>query len=415
MHLDEQPWSLTARWVFPVSGPPLEGGVVTVRGDRIVAVEPHGARTADSDLDNAAILPGFVNAHTHLDLTGLRGLAPPSPDFPAWLRQVVRHRRGRSAEQVPLDIQAGLDECLHFGTTLIGDIDGGGGSWDTLVPAPMRAVVFKEMLGLTTDRASQTWADAVDWQVAHPATMTCRAGVSPHAPYSIRSSLFFAATFTGVPVAIHLAETAAEGELLADRSGPFVPFLRDLGVWAPDGLAKDYQHVLGLTNGLQPTLIVHGNYLRSERLPDNASLVYCPRTHAAFGHPPHPFREFLARGVRVVLGTDSLASNPDLSVLHEARFLHRLYPDLPGAVLLRMATLSGAEALGWADETGSLTPGKSADLVVLPLPDHDDADPHRLLFDSDSAVSAVLFRGRWTRPRSPRVKLPGHSATPPSE
>jgi cytosine/adenosine deaminase-related metal-dependent hydrolase len=149
-----------------------------------------------------------------------------------------------------------------------------------------------------------------------------------------------------------------------------------------------------LTNGLQPTLIVHGNYLRAERFPDNASLVYCPRTHAAFGHPPHPFREFLARGVRVALGTDSLASNPDLSILNEARFLHRRHPDLPAEVLLRMATLSGAEALGWADETGSLTAGKSADLVVLPLPDRDDPDPHRLVFESDNPVSAVLFRGR---------------------
>src|SRR5439155_6487571 len=98
-----------------------------------------------------------------------------------------------------------------------------------------------------------------------------------------------------------------------------------------------------------------------------ASVVYCPRTHAAFGHAPHPFREFLARGVRVALGTDGLSSNPDLDILAEARFLHRKHPDLPGATLLRMLTLFGAEALGWAGETGSLEPGKAADLVVLPL------------------------------------------------
>lgn len=392
----DQPCSFTAQWVFPVSEPPLPGGVVTLGGDRIIAVEPHGA-PADVDLGNVALLPGLVNAHTHLDLSGLRGLAPPTPDFTAWLRRVIGHRRSRSANQVRADIRSGLDECLRFGTTLVGDIDGGGDSWDTLVSAPLRAVVFREMLGLTRERASRTWADADAWQLAHPATLTCRPAVSPHAPYSIRSSLFFGASFTGVPVALHLAETAAEGELLATHGGPFAAFLRDLGVWAPDGLADDYQHVLRLASGLHPVLVVHGNYLQSERLPENASLVCCPRTHAAFSHPPHPFREFLARGVRVALGTDSLASNPDLDVLAEARFLHRQYPDVAGDVLLQMATLSGAEALGWADETGSLTAGKSADLVVVPLPDRVEVDPHRLVLGTDTPVSAVLFRGRWVR------------------
>ena len=141
-------------------------------------------------------------------------------------------------------------------------------------------------------------------------------------------------------------------------------------------------------------LFVHGNYLaRDTAIRPRDTLVYCPRTHAAFGHAPHPFRHFLARGVRIALGTDSLASNPDLDLLAEARFLHRLHPDLPGDELLRLATLSGAEALGWADQTGSLEVGKSADLVVLPLPEREDADPHSLLFASTLPVRPVLFRG----------------------
>ena len=103
-------------------------------------------------------------------------------------------------------------------------------------------------------------------------------------------------------------------------------------------------------------------------MPPSASIVYCPRTHAAFGHPPHPFRDFLARGTRVALGTDSLASNRDLDMLAEARFVHRKFPEVPGATLLKMATLNGASVLTWGGETGSLTPGKSADLVIVPLP-----------------------------------------------
>jgi cytosine/adenosine deaminase-related metal-dependent hydrolase len=391
-----KPWTLTARWVFPVVAPPLPDGLVTVAGGRIAAVEPRGARRADVDLGAAAVLPGLVNAHTHLDLTGMRGLAPPSPDFTGWLRQVIAHRRARPPEQVRDDIRAGLAESLRCGTTLLGDVSGDGASWDALAGAPLRAVIFREILGLPLDRAAKAWADATDWLAAHPATATCRPGLGPHAPYSVRSALFFAAATTGAPSSVHLAESAAERELLGHRRGPFVEFLRELGVWAPDGLAEGPEHVLRLFNGLTPALFAHGNFLRADApVPDNGTVVYCPRTHAAFGHPPHPFRDLLARGVRVALGTDSLASNPDLDLLAEARFLHRLYPDFPGAKLLHLATLAGAEALGWADETGSLAPGKSADLVVIPLSSREDGDPHRLVFASDLPVGRALWRGRW--------------------
>jgi cytosine/adenosine deaminase-related metal-dependent hydrolase len=388
--------SLTARWVFPVAGPPVERGIVTIRGEQIGAVEPHGSRTADIDLGNAAILPGFVNAHTHLDLSGLRGKCPPSPDFTSWLRQVIAHRRAATPEQTQADIRAGLAECLRYGTTLVGDIASGGASWDALSEAPLRAVIYYELLGLSEERAATAWEAWKWWHRAHPRLPLCRPGVSPHAPYSVRSSLFFGAGASDMPVATHLAETPDELWLLGDRCGPFVAFLKDLGVWDPEGLAEGPDHVLRLMNGLNPVAFAHGNYLRTDApIPANGAIVCCPRTHAAFGHPPHPFRDFLARGVRVALGTDSLGSNPDLDLLAEARFIAARYPDFSGAALLRMSTLSGAEALGWADTTGSLTPGKSADLVVLPLPDRDADDPHRLLFESSAAVSAVMFRGRW--------------------
>ncbi len=395
-------WSLTARWLFPVAGPPLEGGVLTITGDRITAVAPAGSRTPDLDLGNAAVLPGLVNAHTHLDLGGLRGLAPPSPDFTGWLRQVIAHRRSRTPEQVRQDVQAGLAECLRFGTTLLGDISGDGSSWDLVKDAPLRAVVFREMLGLTRERAAQALADAGAWLQSHPATATCRPGLSPHAPYSVRADLFGRAKSLAdkyqAPVAIHLAESPAELELLRRRRGPLVPFLQELGVWDPDGLAGSPTQVMRAATWQLRTrqLFIHGNYLaRSAAVRPQDSVIYCPRTHAAFAHDPHPFRELLQRKRRVALGTDSLASNPDLDVLAEARFLYQLHPDLPGEVVLRLATLSGAEALGWEDETGSLEPGKSADLVVAALPERTDPDPYRLLFDPEAAVRRVLFRGCW--------------------
>lgn len=395
-----EPWTLTARWVFPVDAPPLERGTVTIDGERIAAVEPRGARSADVDLGNVAILPGFVNAHTHLDLSGMRGLAPPSPDFTGWLRRVISHRRERTPEQVREDIQAGVAECLRFGTTLIGDIASLGMSWDLLANSLSRAIVFYELLGLTEERANTALTSARRWLAAHPATMTCRPGLSPHAPYSVRADLFwqvgFLARWMKVAVATHLAESQAEIDLLHNRSGPFVLFLQELGVWDPKGLATGASRVMKACDTSTPRLFVHGNYLApSVRIRRYSTIVYCPRTHAAFGHPPHPFRDFLARGIRVAVGTDSLASNPDLDVLAEIRFLYQRYPDVRAATLLRMASLSGAEALGWAGETGSLTPGKSADLVVLPLPDRDEADPHRLILESTETVREVLWCGRW--------------------
>jgi aminodeoxyfutalosine deaminase len=387
--------TLTARYVFPVAGPPLEGGLVTVADDRIAAVELCGARAWDFDCGDAAIVPGFVNAHTHLDLTGARGQTPPSTDFIGWLRTVIAYRQERSRPQVERDIRRGLAQAVASGTTLLGDIAHEGQSVDALLGAPVRSVVFRELLGLSDERAAAAYEGFVWWRAAFPESATCKPGVSPHAPYSTRRGLFSFAAASGLPMATHLAECAEEAELLASHSGPFVSLLEGLNAWAPKGLAASFRQVLNHGVRGDPALFVHANYLPpGDAIPNNATVVYCPRTHAAFGHPPHPFRQFLARGVRVALGTDSLASNPDLDLLSEARFVHARHPDFPLAALLGMATLRGAEGLGFAGATGSLVPGKSADLAIVGLPARDAADPHELLFASDRPVLATVFRGR---------------------
>jgi len=391
--------TVTARWLFPVAGPPLEGGHLTFVGERITAVEPLGRRAADIDFGNAAILPGLVNAHTHLDLTGMRGLAPPSPDFIAWLRQVIAHRRARTPDEVVADVRVGLAECLASGTTLVGDISADGGSWSMLADTPLRAVVFRELIGLPKDRAERAWQSAQRWLGACPPRPNCRPGLSPHAPYSARVSLIKAVASSGLPVAVHLAESLAERELLEEHAGPFVPFLQEFGAWDPVGLAKSPEHVLRLAASDAPTLFIHGNYLAaSAAVPTTASVVYCPRTHAAFGHSPHSFHDMRGRNIRVALGTDSLASNPDLSILNEIRFLHVEYPELRGELLLQLATLKGAEALGWADSCGSLEEGKSADFIALPLPEREAVDPHVLWLEDDREPAQVWIRGQQASP-----------------
>jgi aminodeoxyfutalosine deaminase len=388
----------TARWVFPVLGLPLPNGTVTVRGDRIEAVQPFGERRADENLGNAAIVPGLVNPHTHLDLSGARGLITPTdPEhFTDWLRGVISYRRSRTPEQVQADIRAGLAECLRTGTTLLGDIASEGASWDVLAAAPTRAVVFREMIGLSAVRSLQVGADSAQWVAADPQLANSRRARSPHAPYSVHGGLYRLFRVRRERWATHLAESPGELLLLANRRGPFREFLEQLGVWEPGCIAPSVEMILQWLADAGPGVIAHANYLsREAAIPPNASVCHCPRTHAAFGHPPHPFREFLARGVRVCLGTDSLASNPDLDILAEARFVRSRYPDFPGEQLLRMVTLSGAEALGWADECGSLEAGKSADFVVVPLPNADAPDPHELLLADHAGERRTLFRGQW--------------------
>jgi cytosine/adenosine deaminase-related metal-dependent hydrolase len=313
----------------------------------------------------------------------------------------------------------GIAECLKYGTTLVGDIASQGLSWPYLTQAPLRAVVFFELLGLPQNRAEQAAKDAQAWLNEHPCTPTCRPGLSPHAPYSVRASLFEAACQLAqagqIPLATHLGETLEEFELLQNRRGPLVEFLSELGAWDPEGLVHAPEEVINYGR-LCSLLVVHGNYLKPSQLAHSdrkMTVVYCPRTHAAFGHPPHPFREILAQGGRVALGTDSLASNPDLNILAEARFVRKSFPDFPSDKLLRMITLSGAEALGWDHETGSLDPGKSADLVVLPLPPNDESEPHDLLFESDSSVSKVMWRGSWIDEQEPASSI-AHAALKPT-
>jgi cytosine/adenosine deaminase-related metal-dependent hydrolase len=373
--------------------------LVMVVGDRIAAVERHGARTAEIDLGNVAIVPGFVNAHTHLDLTGARGLTPPTSDFVGWLRQVIAYRQGRMAEQIQADIQAGIVEAIRHGTTLLGDISADGSSWDLLNAAPLRAVVFREFLGLPRDRHDAVLAAADAWIQTLNESETCRGGLSPHAPYSVSEKaihdLADLAFMRDAHFAIHLAESAAEIELLAHHTGPFVEFLQELNVWDPAALASRPEVVIATQSPRPHQLLVHANYLSPEvPIPPQGSVVYCPRTHAAFGHPPHPLRQFLARDVGVALGTDSLASNPDLSILSEARFIYSRFPDLPGDLVLWLSTVDGARSLCWADETGCLREDYSADFAVVALPNRDAADPHELLFDSDLPVVATWFRGQ---------------------
>ena len=407
--------TLAARYIFPVEGPPIAGGHLTIREGRVARVGPADGGKPDLDLGNVAITPGFVNAHTHLELSPIEaegGEHGGPEDEVAWLRRVIDQRRGITRDDLRAAVCRNLAATLASGTTLVADTTTAGLSWEQVARAPVRAVVFAELIGLSRRRSAQTDQEARDWL----ATVTPEAqvascslpGLSPHAPYSTAGWLYRHAATTRLPLSTHLAEMPEELDLLEHRGGRLRRFLEDLGAWDDDWepigpSPADYIRKGPLRRA--DWLVAHGTYLRPdefwqlrpEAAPDGqrVAVAYCPRTHARFGHAPHPFRALLERGVIVCLGTDSLASTPTLSVLDEARFLRRADPSLPGPLLLTMATLFGAWALRADTVTGSLRPDKSADLAVVALPDREEADPHDLLFDSDLPVVATAFEGTF--------------------
>lgn len=388
------PRRIRSAWILPVDRPPLGNGVVVIDQGCIVDVGPADRLGFAEDWGDVVILPGLVNAHVHLDLTHLRGRLPRPESATGWLKQVMAHRQTTTVEETLQAIAAGAAECLRHGTTCVGDIDGQGLTRQVLAQTPLRGVVYHELLGLAPSRIEKA-RQATNHLPREPEP-SLRAGLSPHAPYSVAFELLAWSVRQNLPLAMHLGEFAEEADLLERRTGPFREFLEGLGLWLPEQLAPSWDAILAELSRQSPWLVAHGNHLPPRLWPKLAggSVIYCPRTHAAFGHPPHPAGRMLAAGVNVALGTDSLASNPDLSLLAEMRFLWQGNGEFDGPTLLRMGTLSGAEALGLSSMVGSLTPGKRADLLALRLPTNARADVHRLLLEGREMPHRLMIGGQ---------------------
>jgi cytosine/adenosine deaminase-related metal-dependent hydrolase len=405
--MDAAVLALKARYVFPICASPLKNGVITLCGGRVASVGQASAAACEiEDLGNVAILPGFVNAHTHLELSDSpRPLGAPGMIFPEWIRHVIEFRRGRTADPHAAVCQ-GLQESLRAGTTTIGDIVQPDWPKEEFERSPLEATAFLEAIGLAPERVAAKLVEARQHVTAGQDARSWRPGLSPHAPYSVRPELFASlvslAAETRTPIAFHLAESREEMQLLASGAGPFRELFESLGVWDPAAIprgTKPLDYLRQLADSRIRSLVIHGNYLDDEEIAlaakarERMSVVYCPRTHAYFGHLRHPLPRLLAAGANVAVGTDSRASNPDLSVFEELRFVARQFPELPLATVLELGTLRSAEALGLLDSVGSLSPGKFANLAIIRLPDRDAEDPHELLFDPQASVEKTYCLG----------------------
>ncbi len=413
---------IRARWLIPVTRPPIENGWIVVRQGRIQSIGQGEGRSPDLDLGDSVVFPALINAHTHLEFSDLtEPLGTSGMAFPDWIREVIRRRdtrnrstpEGDSAVGDSAAVARGWDQLRNSATAFAGEIVALPSSSRTYADIGFRGVVFHERLGLSADSVDTTcreFEQMLDRESARPSTHL-RHGISPHAPYSVHWQLFQAlveiAERRGLPVAMHLAESRDELELLRHRRGPFRRLLSDLGVWHPDAWPGplspiDYLRSLARANRV---LLVHGNYLNdmemdylaSER--NRFSIAYCPRTHEYFGHEPYPLAKFLQRRINVAVGTDSRASNPDLSVAADLQAAAKRFPQLSEGTVLEMATLNAAKALSVEADLGSLDVGKLAWLAAVGIPSGDIgrkpletllAEFHRAVRSRRGLVQAVI-------------------------
>ncbi|MFN4244032.1 MAG: amidohydrolase family protein [Tepidisphaerales bacterium] len=360
--------TLLARWVW--DGRRLVSpGVVVVESGRwkqagdADAVAPD-VGTPSLDLGRVLLTPGLVNFHTHLELGGVARPAPPDPGdegFVDWLLEVMA-RGPRSGDEAAQRARAGLEQCQRFGVYEVHDI--------TRHPREVRraldgqdvhVISYGEVTGMASRRArAQAMLDAAcDTSMLGPAS-SVRPGISPHAPYSTERTVYQAcgrrAAERGWPVSTHLGEVAAERVFLSAHDGPFRRLWDRLGGWSddvPTATLAELQAACG-----PGVLIAHGNDLAADELAASARsagqrvvVVHCPRTHAYFRRPPFDLAARLSSGIALAVGTDSLASSPDLNVLAELRELAKLHPHVPATSLFSMAIADVARApvvLAWS-------------------------------------------------------------------
>lgn len=397
---------IKAAWVVPITAPPIKDGFVEISGQRIVRVGCAGLRgpgPADRDLRQAVITPGLINPHTHLELTAYAGMLKPAP-FWKWIEKLIwlRRQSGRR-ERESHGAAEGAWQSLRAGVTCVGDISRENVSWATLKTVPIRKVCFVELLSLAEEPPrNPAELRAAVAEVEEDELLT--AGVTPHAPYTVPGEQIRAAVSLAHelkrPWCTHWAETVEEVAYLRGdlKAIPLLlrMLLKQCGVRSPGCSPGEYlQECAG---GLTPGLLAHANYLDESDIVGLAAaghtVAYCPRAHAFFGHDTHPFPRLRAAGVKVTIGTDSAASNEDLSILRELQFMWRNFADPPlPDKLLRMVTLDAAKALGLGGQIGSLEGGKAADLAVFRCT-AGALDPITDLIDHAPAPTAVWVAGR---------------------
>ena len=375
-----------SRLIFPPQGPPIEHGFVSIGDDGVTISQnlPDVAPNEVLNLGQVAVIPGLVNAHTHLEFSDLEEpLGEPGTPLCTWIMDVVASRRAQASGDKRQAIRKGLGELKAAGTVAVGEIATLPLEWDWYNDDDVDTVLLLERLSLDPGRMPTLVEEASAFLRDAEAGQQM-AGFSPHAPYSVHPNLLESLCQRSkeceLPLAMHLAESWEEMELLQSGCGAMEQMLIELGAWNPAAIPRGIEmlHYLQQLSTAHHALVIHGNYFGNEELEflaehrDRMTLVYCPRTHHFFEQGEHPVGQLIEMGGSVALGTDSRASNPDLSVFEEAKFVAAHYPQIDPQLVLEMATTVAAKALG--------IPWHDTSMSFVRLPEDCPADPYEALF-----------------------------------
>jgi len=402
---------LRARTVVTMDGPPIANGAVAISGNRIVGVgtvseiQTHHSGEM-KDLGEQVLMPGLINTHCHLDYTCLRGKIPPQGSFTDWIRAINAEKEKLSAEDYLVSIAEGFSESQRFGTTSIANLE----AFPDLIPRlkrpPLRTWWFAELIDVRNPKAAESIVAAA----VQSLKQSDHWGLAPHSPYTASASLYRRcaeiADRDDILLTTHLAESDEEMSMFSAKSGPLYRFLEQLGREMSDCgqetpisrfLAAISTTVSGEPTGKQQWILAHLNkitendFVLLKESPHELHVVHCPRSHHYFGHARFELERLGELGFNICLGTDSLASNDDLSLFAEMRALQRNCPNVPPDYLLETVTLNPARALGQQSALGKIAPGFYADLITIP--DQPTGDMFEQIIAFDQAVPWIMVDG----------------------
>jgi len=372
---------IRARVVVTMDGPPIENGAVVVAGDRILDVGNFSEISKQHstgeiiDLGEQALLPGLINAHCHLDYTCLRGKIPRQKSFADWIRNINAEKAKLSPDDYLSSINEGFAEAKRFGTTAIANLTAFP-ELNARIETPIRTWWLAELIDVRDPSRAN---EVVDAALENLKTAEHR-GLAPHAPFTASANLYRRceeiARREDILLTTHLAESREEMSMFRDASGPLYDFLKEIGRDMRDcGENTPSEQFVGRLGeaSLPDWLLVHLNELADDDFDllassgKKLSIVHCPRSHDYFGHSPFQFHKLRELGFNICLGTDSLASNDDLSLFAEMRAFQKKFPAISPEEILKMVTGNSARALRQENALGKVQSGFVADLIGIPI------------------------------------------------